>query len=196
MGTGKLGIGGRPTVGVVVEGTLTVGTPGDGTLTAGRPVGGTLTLGTVTLDPPRLGALTPGTLTVGRPSEGTAIVDGTRGTEMAPATALTEAPSVAPQRTATSALTVVCRRLCSCAGTFSHRALPSDPLTANTSSPEPYRVAVASTLSMRLKKKDAFALRVSVASSTAERVRGDSCSPPFDLRGGLLQSDWQNWTQP
>jgi hypothetical protein len=75
------------TVGVLVEGTLTVGTLVEGTLTVGTLTPGTLTPGT----------LTPGTLTPG--------------TDTASATALTEAPSAAPQRAAASAVTVVCRRL-------------------------------------------------------------------------------------
>jgi hypothetical protein len=139
---GKDGIGGWPTtVGVLVKGTLTVGTVVDGTLTVGMVVDGTLTPGTVapgTLTPGTLtpgtvapGTLTAGTLTPATLSDGTASVDAARGTETAPATALTEAPSAAPQRPATTALTVVCRRLRRCAGIFSHRALPSGPPPAN-----------------------------------------------------------------
>jgi hypothetical protein len=165
---------GTLTVGTVVEGTLTDGTLVEGTLTDGTLVEGTLRVGTPTPATVAPGALTPLTPTPARPSERTATVDCARGTDTAPATALTEAPSAAPQRPAASAFIVGCRRLCRCAGTFSHRALPSDPPPANASCPEPYSLLVASTVAVRLLKKDAFALRVGVAPSLAERGGDDS----------------------
>jgi hypothetical protein len=141
-------IGGWPTAtgaltdgidGMLVEGTFTDGTLGEGTF---RP--GTLTPAT----------LTPATLRPGAVTAGTATMDGAPGTDTAPATVLTEAPSAAPQRPTASAFAMVCRRLRRCASMFSHRALPS----------------------MRLLKKDSFALRVGVASSMAERGGDDSPS--------------------
>jgi hypothetical protein len=120
-------------VGVLVEGTLTVGTLVEGTLTDG-----TLALGT----------LTPGMLTPGTPTEGTASADGAPGADTAPAAALTEAPSAAPQRPAASVFTVVCRRLLRCVGMVSHRALPSDTPPANAPSSEAYCLLVASTIAL------------------------------------------------
>jgi hypothetical protein len=126
-GTGRMGVGGCPTtVGVLVEGTLTVGTLVEGTLTVGTLVEGTLTVGTLTV-----GTLTPAVLGRGTLTctliEGTAAVVGVPGSDTAPATALTEAPSAAPQRPASSPFTVVARRLRRCAGMVSHRAVPSGP---------------------------------------------------------------------
>jgi hypothetical protein len=157
----------------------TVGTLVEGALTAGTLVEGTLTPGTLT--PP---VLTPGTLTPGTLTEGTAIADDAPGTDTAPATALTEAPSAAPQRPVASAFTVVCRRLRRCAGMFRHRALPSDGPPANASSSEPYSLLVASTIVVRLMNKDAFALRRrGLFHGQARRRR--LASMLFDLLGRL-----------
>jgi hypothetical protein len=193
-GAGAVGIGSWPTTtGVLVEGTLTDGTLVEGTLADGTVVEGTLTPGRLTpgtLTPARLtpGTLTPGTPTLGT-TEGTASVDGAPGTDTAPATALTEAPSVAPQRPAASAFIVVCRRLRRCAGMFSHRTLPPDPPPAIAPWPEPYSLLVASTVAVRLVKKDAFcapgrrgrllgrARRRRLACVIFRRVGGASCSP-------------------
>jgi hypothetical protein len=155
-GADEVGIRGWPTtMGALVEGTLVEGTLTDGTLVEGTP-----------------GTLTPGTPTLGT-TEGTASVDDAPGTDTAPATALTEAPSAAPHRPAASALIVVCRRLRRCAGMFSHRALPPDPPPASASWPEPCSLLVASTVAVTLVKKDAFALRAGVAASLAERGGDD-----------------------
>jgi hypothetical protein len=129
-------------VGVPVEGTLTVGTLVDGALTEATLVEGTLTVGTLTPGTLTPGTLTPSsltsrTLTPGTLTEGTATAGSVPGAETAPATALTDAPSAAPQTPAASAFTVMCRRLRRCAGIFSHRALPADPPGANASWSEP-----------------------------------------------------------
>jgi hypothetical protein len=173
------------TVGTLVEGTLSAGT-----LAAGTPTPDGLTLGTLTPAMPMPAMPMPDT-----PSEWTATVDGAPGADTAPATALTDAPSAAPQAPAASAFTVICRRLRLCAGMFSHRALPSDPPPANAACSEPYSLLVASTVSVRLVKKDAFALRVAVAPYIAER--GETTRPRdfSTCWKGFLQPDHSNWTQ-
>jgi hypothetical protein len=186
-----VGIVGWPTtVGVLVEGTITLTVPGSGTLTVGTVASGTLTVGTVpngtltvgtvangtlTLETPTPGTVTPSTPTAGTPTEGTATVDVAAGTDTAPATALTEAPSAPPQRPTRRAFAVLGRRLGRCAGIVSHRAVPLDPPT-NTPWVKRYRLVVAPTLAVKLMKKDAFALRVGVSSSMAGRGGDDSPS--------------------